>query len=115
MSQNDPFFPLKNNKHSVLSIAASGGMLFIDNGELNTSYKNLAVYANIAERFLPFIEPEIGLTKLMKHKQLDLAFTYHYSFGPTNIFNVKLSFALNYIVETVLKYWKKKIRTVSTI
>ncbi len=85
------FFPLKNKKHSVLSIAASGGMLFIDNGELNTSYKNLAVYANIAERFLPFIEPEIGLTKLMKHKQLDLAFTYHYSFGPTNIFNVKLS------------------------
>lgn len=75
-------FPIKSNKHSVLSISATAGYHFISNDILNGSYYSLSAQSVSSKQLRPFLEPEIGLTKLMKHNQVDLALTYHFSLIP---------------------------------
>ena len=72
-------FPIKSNKYSVLSISATTGYHFISNDILNGSFYSLNAQSVSSKQFRPFLEPEIGLTKLMKHNQVDLALTYHLS------------------------------------
>jgi hypothetical protein len=84
------FFPLKRNKHSVLSIALNTGYRFIGNDELKGGLNSLSVKTNTVKQLRPFIEPEIGLSQLKKHIQIDVALTYHLGLIKSSPFNVQL-------------------------
>jgi hypothetical protein len=84
-------FPLKRNKHSVLSVSATAGYRFIGNDQLNGSLSALSAQTNTIKQLRPFIEPEIGLTKMLKHNQIDIAITYHLGLIPDPPFFVQLN------------------------
>jgi len=82
---------LKNNKHSVLRLGFGAGYLFNTFAYRQAQVLSLNILSEVQSRTIPFIEPEIGLTKVKGKNQIDLGLTYHYNFAPTNTFTSRLT------------------------
>ncbi|MEX1189786.1 MAG: hypothetical protein WED33_11055 [Bacteroidia bacterium] len=83
--------PLKNNRHSVLRIGIGAGYLFLGQDQEFGQSGAMSVFTEIDGPPVTFIEPEIGLSKLMGKSQIDLGITYHHNFGDARAFTSRIT------------------------
>lgn len=83
--------PLKNNRHSVLRIGLGAGLIFMSNEQKAAQEGSMSILTAVKAGNIPFIEPEIGLTKLMGKNQIDLGLTYHHNYAPSDLFTSRIT------------------------
>lgn len=83
--------PLKKNKHSDLRIGIGGGYLFTGQDNKSGQTLSMNIFTEINHPPVTFIEPEIGLTKIMGKNQIDLGITYHHNYAPSNLLSSRIT------------------------
>jgi hypothetical protein len=82
---------LKNNSHSGLRIGIGAGYLFNSNEQKNAQEGSMSIVTSVKAGNIPYIEPEIGLSKLMGKNQIDLGLTYHHNFAVPDLFTSRIT------------------------
>ncbi|MFN4122695.1 MAG: hypothetical protein ACK4GL_05245 [Flavobacteriales bacterium] len=83
---------LKNNPHSLLRTEFASGYHFIRNDDLWGNRLNFSMYSYSQRQNIPFIRPEIGLTKIFHQGQMDLGISYEASLSSISRFYADLNF-----------------------
>lgn len=83
---------LKNNPHSLLRTEFAAGYHFIGNDDLSRNTLNFNMYSYSQRQNIPFIRPEIGLTKIFPNGQMDLGICYEMNLSPIPKFYSDLNF-----------------------
>jgi hypothetical protein len=84
---------LKNNRHSVLRIGLGAGYLFMSSEQKFATVGSMSILTAVKAGNIPFIEPEIGLTKLLGKNQFDLGLTYHHNYAVSDLFTSRITTA----------------------
>ncbi len=92
VQMNLAFFSNEINKHgSRFFVGLGGGFTFWSSDEASSSTDDFDVSVSKSTKRLGFINPEIGLTKMMSNGQMDLLLTYLHHLGDDR--NVQINFS----------------------
>lgn len=83
---------IKNNPHSLLRTELASGYHFIRNDDLWGNRLNFSMYSYSQKQNIPFLRPEIGLTKIFPKGQMDIGISYEANLSPIPRFYADLNF-----------------------
>ena len=99
--QISPFIiiPIEKNPHSEFRFQTTLGYHFIGNDQKSSTILDLQGSVRSVAQNLPYIKPEIGLTKFFPKMQLDLGLSYHYNMANNPVLLVNMTNAANNTAE----------------
>jgi hypothetical protein len=112
-TQLRPFvlFPLQNNPHALLRIECTGGLHFINSSQLSTEKNGLVITASSIDQNTFFIQPEIGLSKIMHTNQMDIGINYQINLSKKDLLHAQItSPTVNATIFTRMNYLALSVR-----